>query len=214
LIQLKKIKRSWKKKIKMKLLFATTNKGKLKEVRKVFSETAFEILSLSDFPDVPEIIEDGATFAENAKIKAKTVFELFRIPTIADDSGLSVDQLNGEPGVFSARYAGEHSTDEENNILLLEKLSQYSEPHYAKFICSAVFYDGESFIPAEDVMMGKIICTLHGNNGFGYDPLFVAEGFYVTNGELSLEEKNKISHRAKAFNKLHELLCEKFKVHL
>ncbi|MDP3149526.1 MAG: RdgB/HAM1 family non-canonical purine NTP pyrophosphatase [Ignavibacteria bacterium] len=196
----------------MKLLFATTNKGKLKEVRKVFSETAFTILSLSDFPEIPEIVEDGVTFAENAKIKAKTVYELFNIPTIADDSGLSVDQLNGEPGVFSARYAGENATDEANNKLLLKNLSHFAEPHLAKFVCSAVFYDGENYISAEDVMEGKIVHTGRGDNGFGYDPLFIADGFSVTNGELSLEEKNRISHRAKAFNRLHELICQKYKL--
>ncbi|MCK9209516.1 MAG: RdgB/HAM1 family non-canonical purine NTP pyrophosphatase [Ignavibacteriaceae bacterium] len=189
----------------MKLLFATTNNGKLKEVRKVFSETAFTILSLADFPPVPEIIEDGATFAENAKIKAKTIYDLFHVPTLADDSGLSVDQLNGEPGVFSARYAGENASDEANNKLLLKKLSNFPEPHYAKFVCSSVFYDGEKFIVAEDIMVGKIIHELRGVNGFGYDPLFIAEGFSVTNGELSLEEKNKISHRAKAFNRLKKI---------
>ena len=196
----------------MKLLFATTNKGKLKEVKKVFSETSFAILSLADFPGVPEIIEDGLTFAENAKIKAKTVFDHFHIPTLADDSGLSVDQLSGEPGVYSARYAGENATDELNNGLLLEKLSHLNEPHLARFVCSAVFYDGENFISAEDIMEGKIIHEPRGSNGFGYDPLFIADGFSVTNGELSLEEKNKISHRAKAFNRLHEMLCTKFKL--
>ena len=192
----------------MKLLFATTNKGKLKEVRKVFSETAFTILSLSDFPEIPEIVEDGVTFAENAKIKAKTVYELFNIPTIADDSGLSVDQLNGEPGVFSARYAGENATDEANNKLLLKNLSHFAEPHLAKFVCSAVFYDGGNFISSEDVMEGKIVHIGRGDNGFGYDPLFVAEGFSVTNGELSLDEKNRISHRAKAFKHLKNILLE------
>lgn len=196
----------------MKLLFATTNTGKLKEVRKVFSETAFSIISLADFPNIPEIIEDGTTFAENAKIKAKTVYDLFKVPTIADDSGLSVDQLNGDPGVFSARYAGENATDELNNKLLLEKLSRFSEPHFARFVCSAVFYDGVNFILAEDVMEGKIIHEPRGDNGFGYDPLFVANGYLNTNGELSLDEKNKISHRAKAFNRLHEMICKKYGV--
>ena len=192
----------------MKLLFATTNMGKLKEVRKVFSETAFTILSLADFPNIPEIIEDGTTFAENAKIKAKTVYDHFKVPTIADDSGLSVDQLNGDPGVFSARYAGENATDELNNKLLLEKLSHFSEPHFARFVCSAVFYDGVNFILAEDVMEGKIIHEPRGDNGFGYDPLFVANGYSRTNGELSLDEKNKISHRAKAFKHLKNILLE------
>ena len=194
----------------MNLLFATTNKGKLKEVRKVFSETSFTILSLADFPPIPEIIEDGLTFAANAKIKAKTVYDHFHIPTMADDSGLSVDQLNGEPGVISARYAGEYATDEENNELLLEKLSHFPEPHFAKYVCSAVFYDGENFISAENIMKGKIIHEPRGKNGFGYDPLFISEGFSVTNGELSLDEKNRISHRAKAFNQLHEMIYKKY----
>ena len=193
----------------MKLLFATTNSGKLTEVKKVFSETSFTILSLADFPVVPDIVEDGLTFAENAKIKAKTVYGLFHVPTLADDSGLSVEQLSGGPGVFSARYAGKNATDEANNKLLLEKLTHFSEPHLAKFICSAVFYDGKNFILAEDVMKGKIIHEPRGVNGFGYDPLFVAEGFSVTNGELSLDEKNRISHRAKAFNNLKNILLEK-----
>lgn len=196
----------------MKLLFATTNNGKLKEVRKIFSETSFTILSLADFPRVPEIVEDGVTFAENAKIKAKTIYDLFHIPTLADDSGLSVEQLNGEPGVFSARYSGEKSTDETNNKLLLEKLSHFPEPHQAKFVCCSVFYDGENFILAEDVMKGKIIHEQRGSNGFGYDPLFIAEGYSVTNGELSLDEKNRISHRAKAFNRLHEMIRKKYQL--
>jgi len=194
----------------MQLLFATTNKGKLKEVRKIFSDTSFTIMSLEDFPSIPEIVEDGATFAENAKIKANTVYDLFKIPTIADDSGLSVDQLNGEPGVFSARYAGENATDESNNKLLLEKLSLFPEPHYARFVCASVLYDGKDFISAEDVMEGKIIHTARGANGFGYDPLFMAEGYSVTNGELSLEEKNKISHRSKAFKRLHQMMAARF----
>jgi len=196
----------------MNLLFTTTNKGKLKEVRKVFSETSFTIVSLADFPPIPEIIEDGSTFAENAKIKAKTVYNHFKIPTLADDSGLSVDQLNGEPGVFSARYAGENATDEENNKLLLERLFHLPEPHIAKYVCSAVFYDGENFISAEDMMKGKIIHEPRGKNGFGYDPLFITEGFSVTNGELSLDEKNRISHRAKAFNRLHEMIYKKYQL--
>lgn len=196
----------------MKLLFATTNMGKLKEVQKIFSETAFTILSLTDFHNIPEIIEDGANFAENAKIKVKTVYDLFHVLTIADDSGLSVDQLNGKPGVYSARYAGENATDEANNKLLLENLTPFSEPHLARFVCCAAFYDGENFIVTEDVMKGKIIHTARGTSGFGYDPLFVAEGFSVTNGELSLEEKNKISHRAKAFRRLHEMICSKYNV--
>jgi len=196
----------------MNLLFATTNKGKLKEVRNVFAESEFTILSLADFPQIPEIVEDGQTFAENAKIKAKTVYEHFGVPTIADDSGLSVEQLNGAPGVYSARYAGENATDEENNSLLLKKLASHLQPHPAKFVCSSVFYDGSDFLVAEDEMHGQIIHEEKGKNGFGYDPLFVAEGHTVTNGELMLEEKNKISHRAKAFKRLHKLICEKYGV--
>ena len=119
----------------MKLLFATRNDGKLKEAKKIFNSQIFQIVSLNEYNSITEIIEDGKTFEENSIIKAKTVYEKFRVPVIADDSGLVVAHLNGEPGIHSARYAGENSTNLENNKKLLKELQNFSEPHLAKFVC-------------------------------------------------------------------------------
>jgi len=189
-----------------KLIFATGNKGKLKEVEKIFSNTDYEIISLYDIGDVPEIIEDGATYEANALIKAKAIYEIHKVPVIADDSGLSVEQLNGEPGVYSARYAGENCTYEDNNNKILKVLNSYPTPHKAKFVCSAVFYDGENITRAFGELHGQIVSEFRGDHGFGYDPIFVPDGGDKTLAQYSSEEKNKISHRALAFNTLKELL--------
>lgn len=195
----------------MKIILATKNKGKLKEIQDIFKYTNFEIVSLLDFENNFEIIEYGNSFEENAKIKAKYVFDKLKLPAIADDSGLCCEQLNDAPGIYSARYSGENATDENNNKKLLNELSKFSKPHKAKFVCSAVFYDGKNFICTKGELAGQITDEPKGENGFGYDPLFIADGYNVTNGELSLEEKNKISHRAKAFLKLKQLLLNKYK---
>lgn len=184
------------------IIFASKNKGKIVEVRKIFEDLDIDVLSLLDFEEDIDIAEDGLTFEENAKIKAKAIYDKFKIPSMGDDSGLVVDQLNGAPGVFSARYAGENATDKMNNDKLIQMLKLLPEPHTARFVCSAVFYNGSEFISTSGAMEGKMILTPRGSNGFGYDPLFIAEGYEKTNGELTLDEKNKISHRAKAFNKL------------
>lgn len=184
------------------IVFATKNKGKVLEVKKVFEEIDLEILSLLDFEGDIDIVEDGLTFEENAKIKAKAVYDIFKAPSLADDSGLVVDQLNGAPGVFSARYAGENATDKMNNDKLIQMLKHLPEPHTARFVCSAVYYDGTDYLSTSGAMEGRIILTPRGPNGFGYDPLFIAEGYEKTNAELNLDEKNKISHRAKAFNSI------------
>lgn len=189
-----------------KLIFATGNKGKLNEVKKIFRYSNFEIISLYELGDVPDIIEDGDTYEKNAIIKAKTIYELYKQPVIADDSGLSVEQLNGEPGVYSARYAGENCTYEDNNKKLLKELSKFKEPHNAKFVCFAVYYDGKEIISAVGELYGQIVKKRKGANGFGYDPIFVPNSYDKTLAELSSEEKNSISHRAIAFNKLKELL--------
>ena len=188
------------------LIFATGNKGKLKEVQKIFENTNFKIISLYDLGEVPEIEETGSTFEENAFIKAEAIYNIHKMPVIADDSGLAVEQLNGEPGVYSARYAGENCTYEDNNKKLIEILQQYDTPHKAKFICSAIYYDGITQIKAVGELPGEIISEYRGINGFGYDPIFLPDGFDRTLAELTLEEKNKISHRAKAFKKLKELI--------
>ena len=172
-----------------KLIFATGNKGKLKEVEKIFSNTDYEIISLYDIGDVPEIIEDGATYEANALIKAKAIYEIHKVPVIDDDSGLSVEQLNGEPGVYSARYAGENCTYEDNNNKILKVLNSYPTPHKAKFVCSAVFYDGENITRAFGELHGQIVSEFRGDHGFGYDPIFVPDGSDKTLAQYSSEEK-------------------------
>ncbi len=197
------------KKIEMrKIIFATQNKGKIKEVSHLIFGRDIQLISLLDINDVPTIVEDGSTFEENAKIKAKIIFDKYKIPTMSDDSGISVDQLNGKPGVYSARYAGENATDEENNKKLLYDLKTLPEPHLAKFICSAVYYNGKNFLTSSGEVKGKIISTPRGTNGFGYDPLFIPDGYDVTSAELNMNEKNEISHRAKAFKKLINLIIQ------
>lgn len=185
----------------MKVLFASKNKGKIREVKKILGEQ-FEVLSLYDFQNFPEVIEDRKTFYGNSKKKAREIFESFYVPVIADDSGISADQLNGRPGVFSARYAGQNAADSENNLKLISELSSLPAPHKAKFISVAVYYNGKDYISARGELKGEVILEPRGNNGFGYDPLFIPEGYKNTLAELTLEEKNKISHRSKAFNKL------------
>jgi XTP/dITP diphosphohydrolase len=189
-----------------KIIIATTNSGKLREIKKIFSDLSFEILSLSDFPDFPEIIEDGNSFEENAEKKARIVFEIAGTPALGDDSGLVVDQLNGAPGIYSARYSGEGATYESNNKKLLKELEKYPFPHLAKFVCMAVYYNGKNKIVKRGEIKGQIINSPKGTNGFGYDPIFVPDGFNLTLAELSIEEKNRISHRAKAFGEMKKIL--------
>jgi XTP/dITP diphosphohydrolase len=185
-----------------KIIFASKNEGKVKEVRYILDGINSEIISLNDVDFKEEIPETADTFEGNAKIKAEVIYDKFKLPTIADDSGIVVLQLGNEPGVFSARYAGESATDEENNRKLLEKLKSYPEPHKAKFVCAAVFYFGTDFMVATGDITGRIIKEPRGTNGFGYDPLFLPDGYDKTSAELPPEIKNKISHRYRAFNKL------------
>ena len=190
----------------LKIIFASRNNGKIKEVKDILSDTALEIVSLLDLNDHENITEDGMTFEENAMKKATHIYNKYKIPVIADDSGIIVDQLNGEPGVFSARYSGLNATDEQNNMKLIEELKSLPEPHHAKYICSAVFYNGEKYLTTEGEERGIITLNAKGVNGFGYDPLFVPENYSVTMAELDPSEKNKISHRAKAFKELKKKL--------
>ncbi len=189
-----------------KIIFASSNEGKISEVRKILSELNIQIVSLHDVDFFGEIEENGDSFEENAKIKAIEVFNNYKLPTIADDSGLVVEQLNGEPGIFSARYAGIDSDDAANNVKLLENLSSIPGPHRAKFVCSAVYYSGEETYTAMGKVNGKIISKARGTNGFGYDPLFVPDGHSKTMAELDPEIKNSISHRFKAFDQLKKYL--------
>lgn len=189
-----------------KILLSTTNKGKINDVKEILKHIDVEILSFLDFDDYPNVKETGKTFIENAELKAKTAFDKYGIPSIGDDSGLESFQLNGEPGIYSARYAGENANDEENNFKLIAKLEEYPEPHSGRFVCAAVYHNGKEFKAAIGEIRGNIINNPRGKNGFGYDPLFIPEGYDNTMAELSHEEKNKISHRLKAFKELKKFL--------
>lgn len=194
----------------MKIIFATQNHGKVEEVKAIFNGSQFEIISLYDLGNNMDVEETGATFSENAFLKAKAVFDYYKEPVLADDSGLMIEQLDGRPGVISARYSGENCTYEDNNLKVIKELSEFSEPHKAKFVSTAIFYDSANTIEAVGELHGIIIKEQRGTNGFGYDPVFIPEGYEKTIGELDFEEKNRISHRAKSFEKLKELLVQKY----
>ena len=187
------------------IIIASSNEGKVSEIKEIFAGLDLKIFSLKDFEHVPEIIEDGNSFEANARIKAHIVFEKYKIPAIGDDSGLAVDQLDGRPGIYSARYSGENATYASNNEKLLKELSVFPEPHFAKFVCTAVYFDGTSDICKTGEIKGQIIKVPRGTNGFGYDPVFVPEQYSKTLAELTADEKNKISHRAKAFGEMKDV---------
>lgn len=192
--------------MKKQILLATTNKGKFNDVQEILKDLDLEILSFLNFKDYPDVDETGSTFLENAELKAKAAFEKYGLPCLGDDSGLESFQLNGEPGIYSARYAGDNADDESNNLKLIAKLSELPEPHPGRFVCAAVYYDGKDFKSAIGEIRGKIIKTPRGKNGFGYDPLFIPNGYNITTAEMSHEEKNKISHRLNAFKQLKKYL--------
>lgn len=186
----------------MKIIFATKNKHKLKEVREIFSDPPFEILSLDDLNLNIEIEEGHNSFEENARKKAQAIFELTGIPTIADDSGLMVEALGGLPGVHSARYAGEEASYEKNNEKLLDELKNIPPPRLAKFVCVVNLKTHEFDEIFVGICEGEIIEEPRGENGFGYDPLFKPDGYDQTFAELPSEIKNTISHRRKALDNL------------
>ncbi len=202
------------------VVIATRNQGKVREFAQWFKPLQIEVRSLSDFTDLPDIVEDGRTFAENAEKKARIIAERLDVPVLADDSGLCVDALNGLPGVRSARYAGEKATDEQNNRKLLEELRRVTNHESAnhestqrflspaRFVCALALVDpanGQT-IRAEGSCEGYIIGQPRGSNGFGYDPLFYLPRFERTMAELTTEEKNEVSHRGKALRRLFQLL--------
>ena len=192
------------------LLVATTNPHKVKEIKSLLDIAGLKLLGLSDFDRYPKVIEDGKTFDENAVKKAETYFDYFGIPVIADDSGLEVDILKGEPGVYSARYAGEHATDADNNALLLKRLRGVpSQKRGAHFVCSVCFADATERRLFRGVREGRILEHPQGKGGFGYDPLFFVPALNKTFAQLSESEKNSISHRAMAFAELKKFLQEK-----
>lgn len=197
----------------MKQFFvATTNEGKLKEFQEIFRELNIEIKSLFEhFPEADDVEETGTTFAENALLKAETYSQQFQVPVLADDSGLTVDALNGEPGVYSARYAGLEKNDQKNLEKVLEKLKDVpKEKRTAAFVCTIAFAEpGEETIVVEGKCQGIIAKEPKGTEGFGYDPIFIPDGYDETLAQLGAHIKNKISHRRRALDKIVEKLKEK-----
>jgi XTP/dITP diphosphohydrolase len=193
------------------LLVATTNPGKFSEVREFLDKLPLRILSLRDWENPPAIIEDGATFEENALKKARTMARFSGLMTLADDSGIEVDALGGAPGVYSARYGGEEGNDDKNNEKLLRMLKDVPyEKRTARFVCALALC-----VPAVDAMKewlvresceGRIAFALEGSNGFGYDPLFFYPSLGKTFGQIDRETKSLVSHRGKALKKLAEIL--------
>ena len=189
---------------KKTIVIATRNPGKAKEFAALFAKEGYQIKTLLDYPDLPDVEETGTTFEENARLKAETIAQLLQQPVLADDSGLVVDALNGMPGIFSARFAGERKSDAANNAKLLHELTNVpDEQRTAHFHCTLVFAapQKESLVVEAD-WDGRIARIPQGDNGFGYDPLFIVPGYDKTSAELTSEEKNKISHRGMAVKEL------------
>lgn len=193
------------------LFIATKNAGKIREIEKLLTDLPISLRNAGDFREIAEPEETGETFAENAILKAKYYAEKTGMLSLADDSGLEVEALKGEPGVFSARYGGADATNEEKIAKLLNELKQTDdENRFARFVCSMAIADnkGEVQFLSDGICEGKISLIPQGNNGFGYDPIFIPEGYSETFGVLSDEIKQKISHRSRAIEKIIEYLCD------
>ena len=193
----------------MEIILATHNLDKYKELKKSFSNTPIKILTLQDFPEIKEIIEDGSTLEENAFIKSRTVYNITKIPTISDDTGLEVDALNGEPGVYSARYAGSNCSYSNNVNKLLESMENVDNKfRTAKFRTAVTFINKDMELVAEGSVKGTITRKSKGNSGFGYDSIFYIPSYKKTFAEMTLDEKNKFSHRSRAIHNLQLLFKE------
>lgn len=194
------------------VIIATKNKGKAKEFEKMFSTFHIKVKTLLDFPEAIDVEETGSTFEENAILKAETISQQYNIMTIADDSGLVIDALDGRPGIYSARYAGEEKNDEANiDKVLAEMIDIPNDDRSAKFYCAlAIAIPGKEAITVSGTCEGEILRERKGNNGFGYDPIFFIKDKGQTMAELPSEEKNRISHRAKAVDKLPSILQNLF----
>lgn len=194
------------------LLLATHNEGKTSELKKMLSTFPLEIYSLKDFPQLPAVEETGSTFKENAVLKAETICRMTGKAVLADDSGLEVEYLEGKPGVFSARFAGEGASDEENNTYLLKLMKNVPlSQRKARFVCAmAMAVPGQKTAVVEGSCEGTIATVPRGIGGFGYDPLFIYEEGGKTFGEIDLETKSRISHRHKALQKMVKLIKKNF----
>jgi XTP/dITP diphosphohydrolase len=194
--------------MKEKLIFATTNEGKIREVRQILADLNYEILTTKEAGIEIDIVEDGNSFLENAFIKAEAIHKLTGTLVLADDSGLEIDYLDKAPGIYSSRYLGEDTPYEEKNRIVLEKLtSAKEEERSARYVCAiaAVMPDG-SKDSAIATVEGSIAHHPAGNGGFGYDPIFFVPSYQKTMAELTPEEKNAISHRGKALKEIKKVL--------
>ncbi|MEN8079219.1 XTP/dITP diphosphatase [Clostridioides difficile] len=197
-----------------KIILASNNQKKIKEIKEILNGLQYEVYSLNDMNIDIDVEEDGITFEENAEKKATEIYKYLKAKgeenfiVLSDDSGLEVDCLNGAPGVYSARYAGEHGNDHKNNIKLLEEMKEFKgKDRSARFVCViALVNENGEVKTVRGEAEGYIIEELKTEGGFGYDPLFFYEGFNKTFGEASPEEKNAISHRGNALKKLKEML--------
>jgi XTP/dITP diphosphohydrolase len=194
--------------IMRKIIFATSNEGKMDEIRDICKDLDVELLSLKDAGIVAEIDENGTSFEENAIIKAKTVMEMTGTMVLADDSGIEVDYLNKAPGIYSARFLGEDTPYSVKNQYIIDQLAKAEgEERSARFVCviACAFPDGR-MITAKGTIEGYIAHKISGSHGFGYDPIFYVPEYSCTMADMAPEEKNKISHRGKALMKMKELL--------
>ncbi|MDQ5986917.1 MAG: dITP/XTP pyrophosphatase [Syntrophus sp. SKADARSKE-3] len=194
-----------------KIVLASKNQGKVREIEAILSGLPLEIVSIARYPHVPDVIEDGASFLENALKKARSISEYTGETALADDSGLEVDYLKGAPGIYSARFAGENASDEDNNRkLLFEMAGVPAEDRGAAFKCVMVLYEPDgSYNVFEGRWLGRIGTSLQGAGGFGYDPVFFISEIGMTAAELPQEEKNRLSHRAQALKALKRYLEKK-----
>ena len=195
-----------------KIIFATGNEGKMKEVRMILEDLGLPVLSLKDAGITADVEENGTTFEENAQIKAKAIMEMTGALVLADDSGLEVDALDKDPGIYSARYMGHDTSYHIKNQNIIDRLEgKVGEERSARFVCAiaAAFPDGR-VLTTRGTMEGQIGYEEKGENGFGYDPIFYLPEYQCYSAELSLEEKNKLSHRGKALRLMKERLHESF----
>lgn len=194
----------------MKIVIATGNAGKMKEIKSIFNNSEYEVVSMKEEGISADVDENGTTFEENALIKAREIAKISGNIVLADDSGLEVDALNKEPGIYSARYMGEDTPYSIKNANIIERLEGVEfEKRTARFVCAvaAVYPDGKELVVRE-TMEGYIGYEEKGANGFGYDPIFYLKEFDKTSAEISLEEKNEISHRGKAFRAIKKMMEE------
>ena len=194
------------------IVLATNNNHKINEIKDILSGLPAKILTLEDFPGARQVEETGRTLEENAVLKAETIFTFTGVPSLADDSGLEVDALGGAPGVLSSRFAGEHCSFQDNNRKLLRMMSDVPwEKRGAKFVCVvALTKDSKQTLTLRGEIRGVIGLEERGERGFGYDPVFCLPDLNKTLAQLSFEEKNRISHRARAFAKAGELIRKGF----